>query len=728
MTIVADFVRAFAPRQRMAGPVNPQATAEFFAPLRLKQEDFNDPYKQHAWIRACIEAKAGAISSVPWLIREGERENSDIVKSHAWTRLFERPNPAMQTRAQFWKSSLIHLERDGGTIWVKEGAGDGRIGRGVVPSELWPISHRYFEPVVEKPGSIRVLRWLYTSPSTGERIFYEPHEVVTIRHADPDNPLFPLSPLSAAMSAARQDYKASLWNEAFFDNDATAGVVLVSQRPITDDKARRELLKAWNDRHKGSSKAFRTGLLEGGITAQTLGTSHKDMAFLEQKRWSREEIMAVYRVPKFVLALYEDLNFSTQRGAITSWWNDSLDPLMVLIEDSAWPQLFRDVEGGKFFGQFDRESIAVLHEQFGEKLDNGLKLQQFGYPTNWIADKLDFGMRKLPAEIGDQPLLPSNLIPADQIFLPEDEAEIEKPPPEEDEEDEQEEEKEEEEEDEKEETASDSSARDESVAVIRAKVVTFLSRQSPKRAAALRALHRSVLPWEARFRQRFRRYLMELRSEQLKLVGELEIPRFGIVEKTRAVAADQVLFDLDAWGKRSKAMHHPLYVGIVENGIDFTVKETGLDFSEFDAADPKVIDIVSRREVKLAESNVSMRNRVRRSIEEGVKNKESIGQIQDRIKADFNSFSAHRSLRIARTEVMGATNQARFATMGEEGIEEHTWTTAGDEVVRESHAAQDGVTVRMGTPFPNGLRFPGDPDATDPGEVANCRCATMAKL
>lgn len=49
------------------------------------------------------------------------------------------------------------------------------------------------------------------------------------------------------------------------------------------------------------------------------------------------------------------------------------------------------------------------------------------------------------------------------------------------------------------------------------------------------------------------------------------------------------------------------------------------------------------------------------------------------------------------------------------------WRTEGDEWVRDSHTKQDELRIDADATFPNGCRFPGDPDAAIE-ETANCRC------
>ncbi|MEJ7872206.1 MAG: hypothetical protein WKF67_08085 [Rubrobacteraceae bacterium] len=53
--------------------------------------------------------------------------------------------------------------------------------------------------------------------------------------------------------------------------------------------------------------------------------------------------------------------------------------------------------------------------------------------------------------------------------------------------------------------------------------------------------------------------------------------------------------------------------------------------------------------------------------------------------------------------------------------EPYIWGTQGDQRVRGSHEHIDGSVRKNGEPFPNGLRFPKDPEG-DISEVANCRC------
>lgn len=82
-----------------------------------------------------------------------------------------------------------------------------------------------------------------------------------------------------------------------------------------------------------------------------------------------------------------------------------------------------------------------------------------------------------------------------------------------------------------------------------------------------------------------------------------------------------------------------------------------------------------------------------------------------------------RAQRIAGTEAPSWLNQTRAVLIEADGFySKRTWRTELDEKVRLTHAAQEGVSLPVGSGvYPNGCRFPGDPEA-DISEIANCRC------
>jgi HK97 family phage portal protein len=85
-----------------------------------------------------------------------------------------------------------------------------------------------------------------------------------------------------------------------------------------------------------------------------------------------------------------------------------------------------------------------------------------------------------------------------------------------------------------------------------------------------------------------------------------------------------------------------------------------------------------------------------------------------------------RALRIARTEVIGAMNDGEYvvaqAALADGEVLEKAWLSQRDERVRPSHVRCDAAGfIPLAATFPNGLRYPHDPNGSA-DEVVNCRC------
>jgi uncharacterized protein with gpF-like domain len=110
------------------------------------------------------------------------------------------------------------------------------------------------------------------------------------------------------------------------------------------------------------------------------------------------------------------------------------------------------------------------------------------------------------------------------------------------------------------------------------------------------------------------------------------------------------------------------------------------------------------------------------AIQEGL----GVDKITEQIAKEFSISEKYRAERIARTEVVSASNQGSF--MGAESLDvdlDKEWISYVDDRTRDSHLPMPigvgGEVVGMNEPFSNGLDYPGDPDG-EADEVINCRC------
>jgi HK97 family phage portal protein len=645
------------------------------------------PYKQHVWVHACVNAIAQNISGVPLLFFTGSRKNKKLVDSGPLVQVMETPNP-MMSGSQLIDATYVFLGITGEAIYILD-----RNNVTETPQEIWTFHPSRFQHVPDENSGL-IKGWIYTRGT--KRIPLEPHEVLFFRYFNPDDDYRGLSPLQAAKLGIDQDYYAAQYNANFFLNSAQPGGVLETSENLIQEEFDR-LLAQWNDRHQGVAKGHQVALLEGGLTYKQTGISQRDMDFLEGRKYNREEIMAVYKVPKSELGLYEQINFATAKTMDRVFWTKTLLPKMVLYETILWSQFLSKLAGPEIWAEFDRTAIDALKEDLASLTDTSQKYWSMGVPFDIINETLGLGFPKIPG--GDIGYLPFNLVPVGSA----------KPPA----------------------PSAAAPATPEKAAGSPPSRAASLHLPAPaKRDARSYWQHYNKLrtALEEKFQSKIKRYFFEQRKLQLQLLADKlgGKTRFNQAIQTKKVDPDDLLFDLDEANTRLKKLVWSLYLNIGQEAGQALYAELGMEPGDFVIQDSAALQVLKAKLIKVTEINDLTRERLRQTLAEGLENLESANQLQQRVRDTFN-FIESRSLTIARTETGQTMAAARDTAMDQLKVEKIEWGTAGDGAVRDSHAAQAGMVVPRGESFPNGCLYPCDP-AGAAEEVINCRCVAIPVL
>lgn len=113
-------------------------------------------------------------------------------------------------------------------------------------------------------------------------------------------------------------------------------------------------------------------------------------------------------------------------------------------------------------------------------------------------------------------------------------------------------------------------------------------------------------------------------------------------------------------------------------------------------------------------------------ITEGYADGVGVDEIATRLRPAFRDMSDWELRRIARTETHHANNVTSYEKRKQAGIRYHKWITGGENI-RSSHANQHGMIVKVGDPWPNGQKYPGDRSVAIVNWV-NCKCQAVTFL
>ena len=341
----------------------------------------NIVYATHPWVYAATNTIARNISGVPFVFQTSQGVAKD---RHGFVELFERPNRWMGF-GQFIESTVSWLTLHGEVFIVLL-----RKNENEVPKEMWPDDPSAWEEVINK-NTKRLVGWEKVMEN-GKRVPFKLHEVIHFKFWNPLDPFRGLSPISAARQGITQDLLANQFNNSFYRNSGAPGGVVEIDETLTDRQFNR-LVQQYDDKHGGPGNAHKLLLLEGGAKWKQTSFSQKDMEFLDQKKWNRDETLAVFNVPKGEVGILADgANLAVVKVQAREFWLKNLLPKMKLIEWAFWSQLFSRINGGRVWAEFDHSGIEALWDEFHEKVLSGRTLWEMGYPVNQINKRLNLGM------------------------------------------------------------------------------------------------------------------------------------------------------------------------------------------------------------------------------------------------------------------------------------------------------------------------------------------------
>lgn len=622
--------------------------------LGLFGESVSQPYSQVSNVYKAIKGIADNVPQVDIILRDWE--SNEIVGDEKLERLLDSPNPLM-SGADFLQALAGFFALYGEVFIIKEIETVGQKVGKELPSALYVINPSKVVEIIEDK---KLIGW-----RIGEEVFGL-DEVIHLKDFNPYNEIRGLPPIQPARLHIEIDYNATLYNKKFFENDATPGLALSTDKTLREEIIDR-IRRKWEARHRGVGKAFRVAILEAGLKPVQLSPTHKDMDFVEQRRFAREEVLGIWRVPKALFNITEDLNYATFMGQMRIFWIYTLAPILRKIREGLNRGLVYPYNN-RIYLDFDYSNVPAFQEDFKEKVEVAEKLVKMGFTANEVNERLNLGFEEKPWR--DYWWVPMNLIPSELN------------------------------------EAGSSNGGGNSGG----KIYAGAGKDDDVKRKMFLKVHGNL---ERVLASKISRFFFEQRKRVLS--GLLDGNEKMLVKDIWAV----LRFDWEKEDEELKKLTEGVLLEAIERGVDFgrtVAGDLGVDEEVLGSAMRSYLIV---RADKITMINSTVRRQLSESLREGIINGETIDELANRVR-DIYNMAGNRAKMIARTETTGAVNGGAFLYYREGGIRKKRWITALDEAVRESHQALHGEIRMMEESFSNGLKFPGDDGP--PEEVINCRC------
>lgn len=329
MTWLSRIVKALRSSPPKAPP--PRVAAVFAPAYPAAGWWHDDPAEQlrnyRSWVYAAVNAIAQEVARHrPFVYRNtgpAEHDQTPLPHTHPLCRLLERPNPWL-TPWELWYLTVVYLELTGNAFWyVAPRAADGS------PGELWVIPTPWVRVVPDRVAFVRAYE--VAAPGVPAEVF-RPDEIVHLKYPNPLDPHYGLSPLRANALAIDANTELLRTRYQTFLAGTRPGIVLHTEQTLTDTTVTRleEKLAA---KFGGRDNWHRPLILEQGLKASPWTLTPAEMDFLNSSRLTRDEILAVFRVPPPITGLVENLGLGADiwYGARVVFCEGTIQPKLDLL-------------------------------------------------------------------------------------------------------------------------------------------------------------------------------------------------------------------------------------------------------------------------------------------------------------------------------------------------------------------------------------------------------------
>lgn len=598
--------------------------------LLLSGDRVSYPYTQSLWVRIAINAIATTLSSVPLEFYKGDV----LIEDGPLYTLFQDVNPEIDSYVLF-EATTTYIELEGDCIWyLQKSRGQAANIGGSLPSAIYPLSMRNFRYVLDQTKTT-IVGWMYKAPN-GTEIPLTPEEVIHFSLFNPYNPWKGASPIEVLRMTVETDYASQRTNRKLFINSAQPDGIISFESSLSD-AAYKRIQADWNAQHQGPENSHRLALMDNKAKFQSLAMNMRDLEFLEGRKMNREEILAMYKVPKFIVGLTEQINYAVSAAAKKIFYTDCIIPLLSRYEQNIQSNFLNKFLGGQNITCcFNLSGVQELLEDMNQLAQTAQIFYNCGVPFNMVSSRLNLGFDNVPG--GDVPK-PAG---GGGFFGPPKKLEID--------------------------IIEDLlSKADES------KQIEFKPISKGKKLPNMNTVeerekywHNMQIPapmYEKRFSTMFKKIWQEMKVNNLeKLNTNLKKRDFNGWSKNKVAEAvqkdklDDLIFDFEVFKREFKNASKPIVLQGVNAGGSAALESVDLSIA-FDVRDPEVIAWVENHALELAQSLTdTAKEEVKEIIKDGLINGKSSGQIAQEISSYYDTSEAWKAARVARTETQAALN------------------------------------------------------------------------
>jgi len=604
-----------------------------------------------------ISRRAQKVGEIDFVVLDAKGaviENDPILK------VLNRPNKHF-SKYDFWALNQTYIDVVGDSyVWMETNRKDAFSAKTITAMHI-------LRPDLVKAVYVKgmLLHYEYSTPDG--TVNYDADEVVHFYRPDPLNPLKGVSLLKAGIHAIQTEQQIGAYHARILENGGKIEGVMKFTTERLQPEQLQELKDGYEKEYADARNAGRPLFVGGDAAYQNLGLTPHEMAFMDAKKMTLEDIVIMTAVPKILLGSVDDVQFSNSDASMRMFLRETINPLLKALTSALTHKLTDDTK-----------TISFI-DPTPENIDEKLKQIASGVTNHYLTVNEAREMSELglePIEGGDTIMVPFNLLPLG-----------------------------------KERFTTPAPGTDEK------KLKSTI--EHPLLDVDVRSMWADISVKRADAREEiFIKHLDNYFKEQMgRFVAAVSIDQ-------KRVFRIKNLFDEVANATLEIRLGHstlyPVLAEMAEAAGNDSMRLAGSTYG-FNMTSDVTGWIDARTNVFMEKITATTFEKLKSEFQASFDAGESRPELVARIENTYGEITEWRSNLIARTEVHIASQYANMEGYKQAGLNIKIWVAVGDIHTRDSHYIMDGQERPIGMPFSNGLMFPGDPTGSA-GEVINCRC------
>jgi HK97 family phage portal protein len=597
-------------------------------------------------------------------------KNGEIIPDHPILQLLQYPND-MHSGAQFWKLYQNYIDIVGSAYILLDA--EPVFGERGNP-KINGMDHLRPDLVKPKVENGKIIAYTYYGPG-GQITEYSASQVVRVFNPDPSNPISGMSMLKAGINAIQTEVQVSSYHARVIENGGKVDGVFKFKTPRLTKPQLQEMKDSYETEVADARRSGRPLFLGGDADYTRMGLTPDELAFLETKRMTLDDICIMTGVPKELMGSLEGTKYSNAEQAVRIFLRETMVPQMRLLTSALDNRLLPDGQTLTFIDPTP-ENIEDKSKLLEVGMKNGLVSTNEGRQV--LAALLGVELDNVTG--GDDILVAFNLIPLGSSSVVEKDKK-------------------------------------------KIKSVT----EHPLRDAEMRKIYYSMQNKriDLRAEKRFKPVLLNyLNVQRDRLVEKLQ-PQNTRVFRKKDLIDDSVRLDLEV--QIGKEAFLPIVTTLLEEAGSDAMELVGSSYP-FNMSTEVVSWVDQKTEIFLNQINNTTLNKLKAEFAASLEANEGRLALIERVMTVYENISAGRANTIARTEVHGLTQFGTFQGYKQANLDIKIWVSVLDKNTRGNdpedeadHISMDGEEVPIDMPFSNGLMYPGENGAAA-AEVINCRC------